>query len=67
MEAKLLFFSRPTNRDRLVWQYKSIPVSESYLGSVKPFSPSPSATNGYSWRVLESLIDELKTLCVEGW
>ncbi|MCJ1347491.1 hypothetical protein MMC31_005716 [Peltigera leucophlebia] len=65
MEAQLLFFSRSCKD--MIWQFKSIPISRAYLDSAKPVSPSPTATDGYSWRILESLIDELKIMCVEGW
>lgn len=65
MEAQLLFFSRSCKD--LIWQFKSIPISQDFLDSAKPVSPSPTATDGYSWRILESLIDEVKVMCMDGW
>lgn len=63
MEAQLLFFNC-FGKDK-IWHFTSIPISQDYLNSAKPISPSPNAADGYNWRVLESLIDGLTDMCVE--
>ena len=68
MEGQLLYLSRPRNID--IWKIQSIPISQAYIDSKKPYSPSASHSHGS--KLVESLVDELSKLCGEngamkGW
>lgn len=70
MEGQLLYFSYLPKED--VWKTKSIPVSQAYIESVTPSSPSRSRHVLAEWNVMESLVEELGKLLskndgMEGW
>lgn len=68
MEGQLLYISRMRKEPN--WKFRSVPISQAHIDSIKPFSPNTSLLS--KWDVLEALIDALSNLCgdngaMKGW